>query len=179
MTFSCIKFKKKFKMKFSLANGSNDGNEVDEDDECHHEEKCGIERRSTNSDLGVKEPPQSGSSSASSGSGSGSGSRSSSVASGGVAKTTSNLGAGVGVGGAVACASSKSYSGLSRDIDLNTSTTGLCRTSSSHNETVTQSYDVSARTGALAANTAINDKSGKTKKGNNKKFKLRRKPKKG
>ena len=177
MTFSCIKFKKKFKMKFSLTNGASNGNEGDEDDECNQEEKCAIERRSTNSDLGVKEP-QSGSSSASSGSGSGS--RSSSVASGGVAKTTtSNVG--VGAGGAVACASSKSYSGLSREIDLNTSTTGLCRTSSSHNETVTQSYDVSARTGALAAiNTAINDKSGKTtKKGNNKKFKLRRKPKKG
>ena len=77
---------------------------------------------------------------------------------------------------------------LSRDIDLNTSTTGLCRTSSSPNETVTNSYDVTGTNNnnnnvvvAVPNNNVVTNK-GKKVKGNNaannKRFKLKKKPKK-
>lgn len=190
MTFSCIKFKKKFKMKFSLTNGNTSGcgghGEKNDDGDmssggCGGGFMVGGDR----SDLGVKEPPASSSSSAASSSSSSasasSTSRSSSVASATVMVATSSAAPAAGAARTSGGGGAASYSGLSRDIDLNTSTTGLCRTSSSPNETVTNSYDVSGATSSGAA-VVLNSNGkiggGKGKKANNKRFRLKKKPKK-
>lgn len=148
MTFSCIKFKKKFKMKFSLTNNS------------QNVTNCNL-----SGDGAVKEPPASN--------GSSTASRSSSMVS-----ASGGGGGGGGVRGdggskSTSSKSSKSYSALS-NLDLNTSTTGLCRTSSSPNETVTNSYNVSKSLDVIRA-----EKNNKEKEHQNtKKFKLKKKPKK-
>lgn len=185
MTFSCIKFKKKFKMKFSLTNAraaSNQSNEKTDDG-------IGAASSSRNhGDLCVREPPASSSSSSSSAS---STSRSSSITSAVAIVNKGRVSNDGGTLGAGAVVTNKSYSTMSssraahheqQHDNMNASTAGVCRVSSSLNDTVTNSYEMANQMRSLShpnkSTSVISSSKGKNKKLGNKKFKLKKKPKK-